>query len=164
MALGDITLLKSGEFGAVGSRRFKVAASATIIYPGEPVLKALGNTAGSVVSQMATNEPTVATDYLAGIAASTSTNTATAAGVVDVIPLMPGQVWLMSPNDSTAWDTQAEYDALVGTRVLMDLTDTSFTILSTNGDTYGCVIEPLDISKYPKKVAFSFRRGCSYLA
>lgn len=162
MALGDIVLSKDGQFGAIGSRRYVVDASATIIYPGDPVAKALGGTA---VTRLATNKPVVATDFLAGVAASTSTNTAAAAGVVDVTPLVPGQVWLISPAVAATWDTQAEYDALVGARVLLSLSAGGvYTILAADNSSSGCVIEPLDIVKTPGKVAFSFRNGCSYLA
>lgn len=161
MALNDIVVLASGPFGTVGAKKFAVAAGATTINPGEPVVKAL---AGTSVSAMATNKPVVGTDYLAGIAASTSTNTASAAGTVDVFPIAPNTVYLIKPKVAATWDTQAEYDALVGARVLIDLTSSSYTILAADGATYGCVIEPLDIKKYPGKVAFSFRAGVNYLA
>jgi hypothetical protein len=158
MAKGDITLLY-GKGEAV--REYVVASgSAASINPGEPIVKALG---GVAVTPMATNKPVVATDYLAGISASTSTDTAAADGVVSVIRLEPDQTWLISPNDTTAFDTQTEYDALVGDRVLIDLTGGSYTILAADGATYGCVIEPLDIAEHPGKVAFSFRNGVSYL-
>lgn len=160
MALGDITLFSEQAHGVSGGQTFAVAASATLIYAGEPVTKALG---GSVVTPMATNKPVVATDFLAGIATSTSTNTASAAGTVTVAKLQPGQIWLIAPKVAATWDTQAEYDALVGDRVLIDLTAGTYTILATDGATSGCVIEPLDISKHPGKVAFSFRNGVSYL-
>jgi hypothetical protein len=38
-----------------------------------------------------------------------------------------------------------------------------YTILAVDGATSGCVIQPLDISRYPGKVAFSFRNGVSDL-
>lgn len=88
-------------FGTPGSIRYAVAASATLINAGEPVLKALG---GAAVSPMQTNSPVVATTFLAGIASSTSTNTASAAGVVDVTPMDPNQVYLIAPNSAAAWD------------------------------------------------------------
>lgn len=160
MATGDIKLYSEGAFGYPGDGEFAVAASSTLIYPGEPVVKALGD---YVVTPMATNKPVVATDYLCGIAASTSTNTASAAGTVKVTKLLPGQTYLIKPKTAASWDTQAEYDALVGDRVLIDLTSTSYTILETDGATYGCVIEPLDIKKYPGLVRFSFRNTVSYL-
>jgi hypothetical protein len=143
-----------------GTVRWAVAAAATEIDPGQPVARALGE---ATVTQMATNKPVVATDFLVGIAQSTSTQTSADAGYVDVWPLLPGQIWLISPNVAASFDTQAEYDALVGDRVLLDLTSDTFTILATDGATYGCVIMPLDIVKYPGKVAFSFRNGVSDL-
>lgn len=162
MAVNDIIALANPAFGAVGTQRWAVAASATTIKPGEPVTKTLG---GYVVVPMATNMPVVANaaGYVVGIAASTSTNTASAAGTVEVTPLIPGQTYLAKPNSAAAWDTQAEYDALVGDRVLFDLTSGSYTILATDGATYGCVIQPLDVSKYPGRVAFAFRNDCSIL-
>lgn len=115
---------------------------------------------------MGNRKPTITflTDYLAGIATSTSTQTASADGTVDVQFLSPGVVYLVAPNSAAAFDTQAEYDALVGDRVLLDLTDGVFTILATDGANNGCVIEPLDIKLYPGKVAFSIRAGVNYLA
>lgn len=160
MALGDITILDQSVMAGVGARKFQVAASATLINAGEPVTKALG---GFVVTPMATNKPVVATDFLAGIAATTSTNTAGAAGEVWVNPLVPGVIYLIAPNSAAAFDTQAEYDLLVGDRVLLDLTTGVYTILATDGATSGCVIEQLEVAKYPGKVAFSIRNGVSYL-
>lgn len=159
MASGDITLLHGkGE----ADREFDVAAGAAAsINPGEPVLKALG---AQYVSAMATNKPVVGTDYLAGISSGTSTDTAAADGKVNVIRLEPDQTWLIAPKVPASFDTQAEYDALVGDRVLIDLTAGSYTILATDGATYGCVIEPLNIVDHPNQVAFSFRNGVSYLA
>lgn len=104
------------------------------------------------------------TDFIVGIAASTSTNTAALEGTVEVLLDVPGMVYLIAPNVAASFDTQAEYDALVGDRVLLDLTSSTYTILASDGATNGCVIEPLDVAKYPGKVAFSFRRGTNYLA
>lgn len=160
MAVNDIVPIGEPEFGSIGSQKWAVGASSTLIYPGEPVVRALG---GYVVTPMATNKPVVGTDYVVGIAASTSTNTASAAGTVEVVPLVPGQVYLAKPNVAATWDTQAEYDLLVGDRVLFDLTTGSYTILAADGATYGCVIMPLDVAKHPGKVAFTFRNDVSHL-
>lgn len=160
MALGDITILDQSTMAGIGAREFQVAASATLIYAGEPTTKALG---AAVVTPMATNKPVVATDFSAGIAATTSTNTASAAGEVWVYPLVPGVQYLIAPNSAAAFDTQAEYDALVGDRVLFDLTAGVYTILASDSATSGLVIEQLDVAKYPGKVAFSIRNGVSYL-
>lgn len=165
MALGDIQSFKNGSFGAPGSVQFKVASGTTAsINPGEPVAKTLGNSTGNVVSSDATSAQVVGTDYLAGISETTSTETASAAGVVDVTPLVGGQQWLISPTTAASWDTQSEYDALVGARVLIQKSAGIYTILASDSANNGCVVQPLDISKYPGKVAFSFRNGLNYLA
>lgn len=161
MATGDITFAVPNLASHVGARKANVAAGATTINPGEPVAATLG---GATVTAMATNKPVVGTDYLAGIATSTSTQTASAAGTVDYLPLTPGQVYMIKPKVAATWDTQAEYDALVGDRVLIDLTSSSYTILATDGATSGCVIAPLNVSLYPGMVAFEFRAGVSVLA
>lgn len=162
MALGDIKILSASTgFGVRGSQPYAVAASATLINSGEPCLKALG---GAAVSPLATNEPTVGTDYTPGVACSTSTNTASAAGTVQVFPPSTDTVYLIAPKVAATWDTQSEYDALVGDRVLLDLTAGVYTILATDGANNGCVVMPLDISVYPGLVAFCFRAGCNYLA
>lgn len=160
MALGDIQIFTEGAYGYPGDDSYVVAASATLINPGEPVTKAL---AAVAVTPMATNKPVVATDFLAGIASSTSTNTASAAGIVKVTKLLAGLTYLISPKVAASWDTQAEYDALVGSRVLLDLTTGVYTILASDGATNGCVIMPLDIAKNPGKVRFAFRNGVTYL-
>lgn len=162
MTLGDITILaQASSQGGRGSRLYNVAAGATAIYAGEPVIRALGATS---VTVMLTNSPVVATTYVVGIAETTSTHTASAAGTVQVYPTTNQTTWLIAPKVAATFDTQAEYDALVGARVLIDLTSGVYTILAADGATYGCVIQPLDVAKYPGKVAFSFRNGCSDLA
>lgn len=162
MSTGDLQVLYTGAFGEHPALTFAVASGTTAsINAGEPVAKALG---AAVVSSMATNKPVVGTDFLAGVATTTSTETASAAGTVSVQPIDARTVYLISPNSPTSFDTQAEYDALVGDRVLLDKTGSVYTILATDGANNGCVIEPLDITKYPGKVAFSFRAAVFYKA
>lgn len=72
--------------------------------------------------------------------------------------------FLCAPKTSATWDTQSEYDALVGARITIDLTSGTYSMDASDGATNGCVVEPLDIAKYPGKVRFSFRQGASYLA
>jgi hypothetical protein len=161
MALNDITIYDEGAFGYPGEITYKVAASATLIYPGEPVAKALG---AYVVTPSATTEPTVADgDLMCGIAASTSTNTASAVGYVNVIKLDPRVTYLCAPTTAASWDTQAEYDLLVGDRVVLALSSGTYTVGATDNAAYGLVVEPLDISKYPGKVRFSIRPAATYL-
>lgn len=162
MSAGNIQFLDMAQFGSIGSRKYAVAAGTTSsINPGEPVAKALG---APTVSATATNTPVVATDFLAGISTTTSTETANAAGSVEVMPMIPGVVYLIAPKVAATWDTQAEYDALVGDRVLFDLTSGVYTILATDNAANGLVVEPLDINIYPGKVAFTIRAAVAYNA
>ena len=142
---------------------FQVASGTTAsINSGEPVGFALGQ---QYAATLATNKPVVGTDYLAGVSASASTETASAAGSVYVYNPFDGKVvFLIAPKVPATWNTQSAYNALVGARVLLDKTNDVYTILATDGSTNGCVIEDLDILKYPGLVAFSFRQGCNYLA
>lgn len=157
----DITVLNSNV--AIGSKECNVAAGATTIYPGEPVAKTLG---GVTVTAAADATPVVGTDYFEGIATDKSTQTATAAGKVSVMPLLPGTIYLIDAKSAADVDTQAEYDALVGKRLVLDLTSGKYTIDTTAGDgaTNGCVVQALDIKAFPGKVAFSFRNGVSVLS
>lgn len=168
MALGDITIFDDG-IAHPGAKRFTVAASAAsgnpTIKAGELVEKDLGNTLGKNVSKWAVSaaKPVVATDFIAGVAASTSTETSTAAGVVDIFPNVQGLTYLITPNAPTSWDTQAEYDALVGARVLLNNSATFVqTILASDSATSGLVVEPLNILTYPGKVRFSMRKALNY--
>ncbi len=163
MALRDFIGYTPGRTGSPGSEKYTVASGTTSsINSGEPVLKGLG---AAAVTAMATNMPVVGTDFLAGMAATTSDETSTAAGSVQVEKIFDEDVsYLGNPKVAATWDTQAKYDALVGDRVLIDLTAGVFTVLATDGATNGCVVEPLDIATYPGKVRISFRKGLNYLA
>jgi len=162
MALGDVTLLNSQV--ATGAKRYAVASGTTAsIAPGDVVIKTLGAVVVSKLNDVNT-KPVVGTDYVVGIAQTYSNETAAAAGYVMVQDLLPGQIWLIAPKVAATWDTQSEYDALVGKRVLLDSTAGTVTILAADGATSGCVIEYLDVSKHPGKVAFSFRDGLRALA
>lgn len=169
MALGDITIFKQGSAGGgFGSKRINVAASAGVINAGEPVLIVAG--ASAVLPNQSTNLLTVPSPYvplsvtgtgLLGIAQTTSTNTSTAAGFVEYVPCNSGTTFLIKAHNSSAVDTQAEYDALVGHRVLIDLTSGNYTILVADSALNGCIIQPLDVYRYPGMVAFTFRDGVS---
>lgn len=166
--LGDLSFFNaSATTGALGSRRNQVAASAgaPAINAYEPVSKTLGN---QYVITNPTSGQAVATNFLAGVSTSTSTETATLDGYVDVMPVSTGTVWLIAPAVAATWNTQAKYNALVGSRVLIQKSAAGntgvYTILATDGSTNGCVIENLNIFDYPNMVAFSFRGGLSYLA
>lgn len=168
MAQGDFVLLENSSVGGRGGRLYNVAAG-TPIYAGEPVQRDLG---GIVVYPAVTSTPVVGTSYYVGIATTNSTNTASAAGTVNVIPLSNQLTYLGNPDVAATWDTQAEYDALVGKRVLIKnnvsvtATPTSgtYTVLASDSANNGCVVQALDILKYPGKVAFALRAAVSDLA
>lgn len=169
MAQGDLVLRDQNVAMGTGARLQNVAAG-TAILAGEPVWKvALGQAS---VQPAPTNFPDASAHLMVGIAATNSTNTSTAAGSVNVTPVSSDLVYLISPSDTTAWDTQAEYDALVGDRVLIQNSATvtstpgnsgSYTLLASDSANNGCVVQALDISKYPGKVAIAFRDSCNYL-
>lgn len=161
MAIGDITILEQTNSMGRGGRVYNVALGATTINAGEPVYHTLGTT--SVITG-GTSQPVVNTDYFAGIALTTSTQTTTANGSVSVLPIVMGTTYLIAPKTAATWATQLAYNDLVGKRVLIDLTAGSYTLLATDNSTYGCVVMPLDISKYPGKVAFAFRNAVSDLS
>ena len=166
MSVNDITMFEPGQFGTIGSKKYYVAAGATAINFGEPVvLSAMG--AGATASAMATSKPVVLTDYVVGIAASASTQTATVGGVVDVFPLVRGAMYKIAPNVAATFGlastpVQATYTALVGSRVTMDLTGGKYTLNSTDGPTYGCIVEYQDVKQANGKVLFSFRGSATY--
>lgn len=154
MAVNDIIPFEnSNSVHMNGTLKFVVAAGATAINVGEPVQKLAG---AATVTALLTNSPT-ATNRIVGIAMSTSTQTASVSGLVDVVPAATGQLWLISPKVTTGFtDTQANYNTQLGKRVLIDLTGGVYTLLAADGAGNGCVVEYNDLSRYPGKVAFSW--------
>ncbi len=164
MSVGDFTILEQNSEMGRGSRVYNVAAAATAINPGEPVVRGLGDTTVTRLygtGTTGTNAPVVGTDYVCGIAVTAGTQTAAAAGVVTVFPLNSGITYLVAPKTAASWDTQSEYDALVGKRVLIDLASGAYTLLATDSANNGLVVVPLDVFKYPGKVAVVFRQALS---
>ncbi len=157
MAIGDIIILEQACMTGRGARTYNVAAGATTINPGEPVI--YGNRATVTVTAMGTNSPVSGSDYFVGIAATTSTNTTGTAGTVGVYPADVDTTFLIKPNAATSWDTQAEYDALVNKSVLIDLTTGSYTLLASDSSANGVKVLPMNIVEHPGKVAIAFRAG-----
>lgn len=204
MAVNDILPLDEAQFGAIGARHWLVKANTSgqgtgssyvpAFRPGEPVGKILGTGTTDLYAQTlgaigtgTSAKPVVGTDYLAGIAITgqgsaigsvknggCSTESDTADGFVDVVPLVPNVVYIGNAdvpatygyNTTTGVVTQATYNALIGSRVLIKMsastTNPVFTILASDSSTSGLIVEYLDIAKYPGKVAFSLRNGLDY--
>src|ERR1700749_1255642 len=135
MALGDLNLYNaSGPGGSLGSKRHQVVAggSPPAINAGEPVSKTLGN---QYVITNPTSGQAVATNFLAGVSTSTSNETASLDGFVDVMPIDNKTTWLIAPAVAATWNTQAKYNALVGARVLIQKSGGVYTILAADGST-----------------------------
>jgi cellobiose-specific phosphotransferase system component IIB len=175
--LGDIQIYDDGVFGNTGVRTYAVASGTTAnkINAGEPVFMALDQI---YVTALATGYPTSASQAttILGIAATTSTDTASAAGKVDVLLIDPNATYICKGVDTTygyvaatGVVTQATYDALVGQQVYFTLTGTAaaktatYTVAAAAGTQAdnGLVVEPLDIVKHPGMVRFSFRPTCT---
>lgn len=173
MAVNDIIFYDNGAFGYPGDNQFAVQAQSTLtpaFNPGEIAIRALGASAyvTSIAASTAT-KPAVGTDYIAGITAGSSNETSSVNGTVTVTKFAATSTYLMNPSAPTSWDTQAEYDALVGARVLVSTSADSAgvrttTVLASDSANNGLVVMPLDISRYPGKVRVAFRAGLNYLA
>lgn len=160
MSIGDLIILEQANITGRGSSKYNVAAGATTINPGEPVvLAAIGAT---TVLAAPNNSPVVGSDYFVGIASTTSTQTSGTAGTVGVLPVDYMTTWLISPKVAATFGvgttpSQSTYDALVGHRFLIDLTSGTYTLLATNTPTNGAVLMPMNVLEHPGKVAVAFR-------
>lgn len=157
MSAGNVTILVGANASTAPMKVYQTEAAATAILFGEPVkLKTAGS---QYIIPLADAEPVVGTTTaVVGIAATNSTQTSTANGIVYVFENLPGAVWLCAAKASTAVDTQTEYNALVNVPVLFDLTAGVYTVdTAVTASTSGLVIESLDITRYPGKVAFTIR-------
>lgn len=95
--------------------------------------------AGAVVP-MVDGDGTVSQRFT-GIAAHNSTDTASAAGIVDTWAPIAGLVYRGKPKTSGAADTQSEINLLSGKRVVFDLTSNVWTLDSAAADALvNCVV------------------------
>lgn len=132
MALGNIKI-QDTPFGAMSTYRWQTEAAATAILAGEPVkLKALGS---PYVIPVADTEPIIGTTTpIIGIAASSSTQTASADGYVDVYIPRPGMIYRAKAKTASTFDTLTEVNALCGDHVVFDLTTGVYTVDAAAGD------------------------------
>lgn len=145
------------------------SGSAASIGANIPVVVTLG---APYVTAAADGTPVVGTDYMAGITTTVSTDTASADGLVQVLPLLPGIVYLMAPKSPSTYfgasyltaPSQTTYNTQVGNRVVFDLTGGVYTIDSTDSANNGLVVAYVDVNAYPGMVGFMIRAGASMFA
>lgn len=123
--------------------QFVVAAGgAATIASGTPTksTEADGTATGALIP-MVDGDGLVTAERFGGIAKSTSTDTASTAGVVDVWMPVPGLVYRGFAKTSTAADTQSEINVLMRKRVLFDLTSGDWTVDTAATDALvNCVV------------------------
>lgn len=133
MAKGDIDVFDVAGKNSVPSKVYQTEAAATAILAGEPVkLKAAGS---EFVIPLATAEPVIGTTtQVLGIAASDSTQTASADGTIEVYIPDPKVVWRAKATTPANIDTQAKLDALQNDNVKFDLGGGIYTVDENEGN------------------------------
>ena len=176
MAKNDFALLSPPATGvAVSTHIYLVAPGTTSsINAGEFVIKKVGsgNWASAFTASVST-QPAVGTDYLAGFAMSTSTETTTATGYIEVMELSPNQIFLANPTTvanfgQTAGSlSQTSYNAQVSKRVLIQTSSGVMTVLNTDNwgtqtGKNGVIVEYLDVTQFPGKCAIKLNGNLFY--
>jgi len=133
MAKGDIDFQDVSGRNVIPTKPYQTETGATAIFVGEPVkLKSAGS---PFVIPLADNEPVIGTTtQVIGIAASDSTETASADGVVQVYLGDGKTVWRAKASTPANIDTKAKLDALQNDRVLIDLISSTYTVDENAGD------------------------------
>lgn len=182
---------KDNGFGYPGDVNYPVATGTTVpqILSGEPVQDGLGT--GTVTALASgtgalawphTGDAlgSANNSYLAGVAATTSNEASSGNvnGTVSVLPINADVTYLIStlvtstyfgyPSSGVALQ-QKQYDSNIGARVTFARTagvgastlGGTYTINATDATGNGLVVEALDISRFPGKVRFSFRKSLS---
>lgn len=99
-----------------------------------------GSVAGAVIP-MVDADGIVTGERFAGIAKTTSTDTASVAGVVDTWAPVPGILYRGFPKTAGSANTQAKINALAGKKVIFDLTGSDWTVDSAATDALvNCVV------------------------
>lgn len=134
MAKGDIDFKNRGGHDSVPTFTFQTEAGATDIKAGEPIK---WKSAGSpYVIPLVDADLTIGTDtqLVSMNCASDSTHTSTADGSIQAYLPLPGIIYRAKAKTSGNFDTQSEINALVGDRVIIDLTGIIYTIDESAGD------------------------------
>lgn len=110
--------------GPIPAKKWLVASGAVgTINPGTPTkLNGSRGNSGTIVPMVDADGTT--SQVFTGIAKNTSTDTASAAGVVEVFMPLPGVIYAAKAKSATGANTQAKVDAARGGRFVFDLTGT----------------------------------------
>ena len=138
----DLGYKDMGDAHQLPTRTYEVAAGATQINPGEPVV--IDSQSPTRVIRAADGAGVIATDVIVGISAGYSTQTADTAGTVEVFTYALNTV--MRGRPKAAFANKAAADAVIGKRVVFDLTSGKYTIdaAATSADTNGVIIVAAD--------------------
>lgn len=123
--------------------RFLVASGTTAsIAAGAPTkLSTADGSVAGVVADMVDGDGIVTGMRFAGLAKDTSTETSGAAGVVNTWAPVPDLLYRGTAKSATAANTQAKIDALMGKKVLFDLTTSNWTVDTAAADALiNCVV------------------------
>lgn len=139
---------------SAGARPFRVAASATRFYAGEPMNFAGTYSSGAAsvntVVVLTDGKPVVGTDNLVGISAKDATGTGTVVAHTTQVVVPIPEVTLIrgKAKSAAAIDTDAELLAILWDVVLFDLTTGVYTIdQAAAADTSGLRVQNGNISK-----------------
>ena len=132
MALADITIVDPAGQKFPPARQFRTESGGTTINAGEPCK--VGGTGNNYVVPLGDGEPEISADVVVGVASTTSTETASADGVVDVLLALPGVVFRCDATTPANIDTDAELLAILNDRVTFDLTAGVYTVDEDEGD------------------------------
>lgn len=139
MSAGNVWIRSTGGANSVPTVRYQTEAGAAALNVGELCkLKAAGS---PYVIALVDADLTRGTDsQFVGLAASTSTHTASVNGVVDVYMPLPGIVYEAKAKTGASVDTQAKIDALVGDRKIIDVTTGVHTVDEAAADAVGSAL------------------------
>lgn len=153
----DIQIVRTAG-GNVPTFRWQTDAGDSDIKAGDPVkIKAAGS---PYVIGLVDGDLTIGTDTaMVGIAASDSTHTASADGVIDVYMPLPGVVY--KAKATTAGNVAA---TLVGDRVSVDLSGTTYTIDENATDAATNAFYIVDVDTDEGTVDFIIRTDATVLA
>lgn len=128
MASGDIKI-QNTVYSEFTQNRIVGSGGAATINNGEPTKQG----SSGAVAIMVDGDGTTS-QVFTGIAKSVSTDTAAAAGTVQVWLPLPGIIYSAKAKSAAAADTQGEIDALANKRVVFDLTASAWTVDTAAGD------------------------------